>query len=374
MSDDRFLLVRLIRDPSSARSLSLSQWDAAIRQAKASMLTARLAVLLDDAGLMDAVPPQPRVHLASARVEADKHTSTLRWEVNRAMRALSGTSIRVVLLKGGAYVIAGLPGARGRVVADLDIMVDHEHLPRVEQALQMHGWEATKLDPYDQHYYRQWMHEIPPMRHRSRLTVIDVHHNILPRTDRLCPDPAKLWARVEAIPALPGVYTLGAEDMVLHSSVHLFLDGEFEHGLRDIVDIDQMLRHFAQRGSAFWESLIARAEELGLRRPLHYALRYAVELMGTPIPPGVRTDVGRGGPSRWMQSRMDALFGRALLPAHASCDDAWTGAARTVLLARAHWLKMPPHVLVPHLIRKTMRRALPKGDEPAHRPLMVPKK
>lgn len=370
MSDDRHLLARLIREPSLARSLSLAQWDAAIRQAKASMLTARLAVLLDDAGLMDAVPPHPRVHLASARVEADKHASTLRWEVNRVMRALADTGIRVVLLKGGAYVMAGLPGARGRVVADLDIMVDDEHLPRVEQALQMHGWEATKLDPYDQQYYRQWMHELPPLRHRSRLTVIDVHHNILPRTDRLCPDPAKLWARVEAIPALPGVYTLGAEDMVLHSAVHLFFDGEFEHGPRDIVDMDQLLRHFARRGASFWESLVARAEELQLRRPLHYALRYTVEMMGTPIPPGVRAAVGRGGPSRPMQSMMDALFRRALLPAHATCDDSWTAPARTALLARAHWLKMPLAVLVPHLFRKTMRRALPKGDEPAHRPLM----
>jgi hypothetical protein len=30
------------------------------------------------------------------------------------------------------------------------------------------GWAATHHDAYDQRYYRQWMHELPPMQPYAR--------------------------------------------------------------------------------------------------------------------------------------------------------------------------------------------------------------
>ena len=58
-----------------------------------------------------------------------------------------------------------------------------------------HGWLRMKIDPYDDRYYRVWMHEIPPLRHRERKTEIDLHHTILPRTSRLKPDPCAAACR-----------------------------------------------------------------------------------------------------------------------------------------------------------------------------------
>jgi hypothetical protein len=49
---------------------------------------------------------------------------------------------------------------------------------------------------------------------------------------------------------------------------------------------------------------------------------------------------------------MDALFGRALAPEHASCADGLTGLARELLYIRGHWLRMPLHLLLPHLFHK----------------------
>jgi len=69
------------------------------------------------------VPIQPRLHLLAARAHAAKHERTLRWEVNRIGHALAEIGVRVVLLKGAAYLMAGLPGSRGRVVSDTDILV-----------------------------------------------------------------------------------------------------------------------------------------------------------------------------------------------------------------------------------------------------------
>ena len=58
---------------------------------------------------------------------------------------------------------------------------------------------------------------------------------------------------------------------------------------------------------------------------------------------------------------MDALFERALLPMHASCDDAFTASARFALYVRGNWLRMPPLMLARHLFHKAF---LTKKDAP----------
>ena len=75
---------------------------------------------------------------------------------------------RWLLLKGGGYVAAGLPPGTGRRVADIDVLVPRADLARVEQLLRDHGWEFPDLDPYDERYYREWMHELPPLIQRNK--------------------------------------------------------------------------------------------------------------------------------------------------------------------------------------------------------------
>jgi hypothetical protein len=48
----------------------------------------------------------------------------------------------------------------------------------------------------------------------------------------------------------------------------------------------------------------------------------------------------------------DAMFSRALAPLHPSCDDALSPLARQAAYVRAHWLRMPAHLLLPHLFHK----------------------
>jgi len=53
------LLVRVLRDPAAVRGLDGVGWDLLLRQADAANLDAFLLVLLEDAGLLDAVPAGP---------------------------------------------------------------------------------------------------------------------------------------------------------------------------------------------------------------------------------------------------------------------------------------------------------------------------
>lgn len=353
-----------LRNPGRVRQFSMADWDLLIRQARSAGLLARVRHVLDQHDLIDRIPNEARWHFDAAATLADKQQLAVRWEVGQIREALARLAIPVIVLKGGGYVIAALPAAAGRLFNDIDILVPREQLGPVEAALMLAGWNATGLSDYDQRYYRRWMHEIPPMQHLKRATVIDVHHAILPDTARYHPDPGKLRNSAVAVDGMPGIYVLSTEDRILHSATHLFHDGELPHGLRDLTDLDLLLRDAADSPD-FWPRLTARADELQLGRSLYYALRYLRYFLDTPIPDSVFTTALRAAaPNRLTRGLMDAIFTRVLAPVHASCADALTPAARLAAFVRAHWLRMPIHLLVPHLFHKAFIRSTPDNDVP----------
>jgi len=326
-----------------------------LRQARPSGLLARLAWRIEEAGMLDAVPERVRPHLAAERILAAKHERDVRFEVLCLCEALAPLGIPLVLLKGAAYVMAALPPARGRLFNDIDILVPRAEIGRVEESLTRRGWAIPQMSTYDDRYYRRWMHEIPPMIHVERQTTVDVHHTIVPETARLALDAAKLFAAARPIDGTRALHVLSPEDMTLHSATHLFNEGEFRHGLRDLDDIDRLLRYFGSDPD-FWPRLVARAVELVLRRPLYYALRYGAALLGTPVPPTLRETVQLPPPASPLRALMDRLFNHALRANHASCRTLSSPLALWLLYVRAHYLRLPPYLLLPHLLRKAYMR------------------
>lgn len=349
--NQRELVLQAFRAPDSLRALELSHWDLLIRQARISNLLSSLYFVLADNKLLDAIPEQARRHLEWSSMSARRHSQAVLWEIGFIRQAMEEAGVPLVLLKGAAYVLARLPHARGRIFSDIDIIVPKDSLGNAEASLMMHGWHATHHDAYDQRYYREWMHEIPPMEHIKRMTVIDVHHAILPATAAIHPDAGKLLAAARPATKGENILVFSPADMVLHSAVHLFHDGEYDNGLRDLVDIHGLLQHYGDT-PGFWPALTERARQLELTRPLFYALRYAALLLHTPVPAQAAQEAEIGRPGRLLLSLMDQLFRRALLPQHPSCDDRWTAAARAMLYVRANWLRMPPWLLARHLFHK----------------------
>ena len=351
MPISRNLLVRTLRSPDAITLLSLSEWDSLVRQARAAGLLARLAHRFRQHGLSAAIPAEARWHFDAAETLASKQLASVRWELQQLGAALADFDSPLIVLKGAAYVAANLPAGEGRLFNDIDILVPRERLPQVESSLMLAGWHTTGLSEYDKRYYRRWMHEIPPMQHIQRATVINVHYAILPDTARFYPDFAKLRSRAVAMDGLPRVCVLAAEDRVLHSATQLFHDGELPHGLRDLTDLDLLLRDVALDRD-FWPRLTARADELQLSRSLFYALRYLRHFLDTPVPDSMMTTLDSAAPNRATLALMDHVFTRALAPQHASCADAFTPVARLAAFVRAHWLRMPAHLLLPHLFHK----------------------
>lgn len=351
------LLLDAVRSPEKLPSLSMPDWELLVRVARRCRLLGRLEADLTRADLIDRIHPKVRDHLKASRHVIEHRKCLVSWEINRIVWALEGVDAPLILLKGAAYVLARLPPARGRIFADVDLLLPDLFVRVIEERLIERGWIQLPLHPYDDRYYRTWMHEIPPLRHRERGTEIDIHHRLLPRTSRFRSDPAKLFEAATPIEAGSRISVLAPPDMVLHSLIHLFLDGDPNEGLRlrDLLDVHDLLCHFGQE-PGFWDVLVPRARELGFERPLYYGLRFVHRIFGTPIPAAVSREIRDAAPNWLIEKIMDRLFTLALLPEHPDYRSRWVALARQLVYLRAHWLRMPPILLARHLAVKAYLR------------------
>jgi hypothetical protein len=349
-------LTGALRHPASLTALALPDWERLVREARRADLLSRIACLAEAQRVLDDIPAAPRAHLQSARVLAAAQHEEVRREVRHVAAALRPLEVPIVLLKGAAYVMAGRGAALGRLFSDIDILVPKERIAEVEGALMMRGWMTTHHSAYDQRYYREWMHELPPLQHIRRQTTLDVHHAILPLTARLQPDPAKLMAASVAIEGDGGALRVLAPcDMILHGMAHLLHNEDLSHGLRDLSDFDLLLReHGTEPG--FWPALIARAVELQLSRPLYYGLRHARRLLGTPIPEDALAATRRAAPATPLKRLMHAAWSRGLASSLESKTRPATAGALALLYVRAHWLRMPPALLLRHVCIKALAK------------------
>ena len=275
-------------------------------------------------------------------------------EIQQVAAALGDLRAPIVLLKGAAYHALDIPAMRGRLASDLDIMVPEQSLDDAERLLVRAGWEHVQHDTYDQRYFRSWMHEIPPLRHRLRGTFVDLHHMILPPTAHFKPDPAQLFDHAVTI-AGTNLKTLSKTDILIHSATHLFTQGEFDHALRDLIDIHDLLTHFGAE-PCYLSHLEARARQLDLHLPTHYACRYARDLLGTNVQLRTQSTPGTAARSGFLQFAMDLLYPPALLPRGTGYPVLRKQVCEWLLFCRSHYLRMPLRLLVPHLLRKAYAR------------------
>lgn len=350
-------LLRVLTDPEFAGTVPLARWDKILRAARASELLGILGQRLEMSDSLDCVPPVVRQHLSGAGVVA-AHRARLGLTVVRSVGGVLGNRFggSVVLLKGLAYVAQDLRMSAGRMFDDVDIMVPRSQLDAVEKALIEDGWVTEKPDPYDQRYYREWSHELPPMRNPRFAMQLDVHHTIIPVTSRVKPDVDRLFAN--AVPTECGPWrVLSPEDQVLHACAHLFLDSDCAGKLRELADIDGMLREFGLAAKDFWHKLVAGAKVHHLERYLWFAATFCRSWLDTPIPLETLRSISRFGPSAPLGFVTVEAMRRALPPPDLDRPAArQRTVAHAVLSARAALLRMPVPLLAYHAAHKLFSR------------------
>lgn len=347
----RLTWLRALREPALATAWTLAEWEHAVRLARRMRLLAQLAEGLDAAGLLDCIPPQPRRHLIAEQRLSRWRTSAVMWTMERVATALGDASYPRVLLKGAAYIAQGLPIGGGRLPSDLDVLVPRAYLADAQEQLSSAGWTTKWLDEHDRRYYYEWSHEVPPMKHPLLTVELDLHHNILPPVARTTVDAGKLIAR--SMPSKwAGWQVLDPADQLLHSAAHLFFDSEMRDRMRDLADMDGLIRHFGTE-PGFMNRLPLRARELGLQEPLALASHFCVRWFGTPVPAEVIESIESMGPGRIQRAWLLPMLAKVLIPADP--DDTWQPVqevAAIVLFVRHHLRRMPLRLLVPHLWHK----------------------
>ena len=358
MQAPRALLIEMLRNPGVLGRVNTTQWEQLIACNRRHGLAGRWYDVVAKADAI-AVSSEVMDQLRAEHTVAAQRLVTTRWEVRCVAAALHDLPLTPVLLKGAAYMLAGLPCGWARMVADVDILVPRTQLLAVEAALQRRGWRTQAEDAYDDAYFRRWMHEIPPMQHHTRGTVVDVHHNILPLTSRLCPDPESLLKR--AVPlAGSDLCTLHPVDMLLHAIVHGFQDGEFLNGLRDVLDVldvHELAEHFGSE--SFWEAFVQRTLALGFERPVWYALTTAKRVFQCAVPDRVIRALAHARPGFAAAAVFRCALERVLVPSMPPTRP--ERIAARIMQVRSHWNKMPVTILARHLGYKIwlrMRRRL----------------
>ena len=365
MAPDGEALLSVLRDPQRALAFDAAGWNGLLECARRHSLHGKLCLIFEDAGLFTRLPGVVREILTDAKLSAEANQNNLRYEANRVMQAMRGLDLPVVLLKGGAYLMAGLPAARGRVSGDLDILVPRARIDEVEQAMIAHGWESLVTDSYDEQYYRQWSHQVPPLRHAERDSELDLHHTIAPPTGPAQPDTESILAESRPLPderyGNTPLRVLCPADMVLHSAVHLFNE-QMSMALRDLSDMHDLITHFAG-DEGFWTALTQRATRHRVERPLFYCTRYCRRYLGTAITPAAAREIAAFGPDAITRAIMDRLVEAALIHAPHDRREPHAELARWLLFVRSHWLRMPLGMLIRHLAVKAFRRSRPHPDE-----------
>jgi hypothetical protein len=340
-----------LRQPQTCLSWSLSEWERVVRLARRLRLLGRLAEGVQAAGLTAQLPAPVARHLASELQYSRWRTGHLLWALERLPAQLGPVAYPLVLLKGGAYIGQDLAIAAGRLPSDIDILVPREHLADAQGRLITAGWAETELDEHDRQYYHQWSHEVPPMRHALHGLELDLHHNILPPIGHAVVDASLLLARLQDS-RWPAWKVLHPQDQVLHSAAHLFGDSEVRDRLRDLVDLDGLLRDFGTQ-PGFWAGLPDRAQQLGLMEPLALACHFAQTWLQTPVPPAVQQRLRAQGPAPWRRAWLHPLLASILTPTEPDEARSWRqGAAAQVFLVRYHYRRMPLRILLPHLWHK----------------------
>ncbi len=326
-------LIDLLREPARVSGVADADWNEIVIQGTNAQLLGQLAAAIERAGCADQVPQAVRVHLALAILTSGKRREAALWEVAAIRRAIDA-DIPLVVLKGCAYAACEDANACGRLFSDIDILVPQPMLERAESRLIAAGFNPAQVSAYDQRYYREWMHEVPPMEHVRRHTSVDLHHAINPPVSRVHVPTAALMAGL--VETAPGVFVLDPVDRVIHCALHLVQEGDATKLLRDLYDLHLLVRHHfgdEARLALLWQ----RAEALGVLHLVRPAQQAATSVFSA--------DGQRRNPRGWLGR---SLVAAAIWPRPALAAPL----AEQALLAHSHWIKMPLGLLVPHLARK----------------------
>ena len=349
MSIDKLLVKAVIGEERSVADLSLSEWELLIECLRENASLARFAYAVEHLGEHN-IPSNVAPHLNSELVRATRQKQQALYECRLIDEHLGNIGVKPVFLKGAAYSISDSPAGKGRLYGDVDVLVAKSDIDKSKQALLERGWFPQTLTDYDEMYYREWAHEIPPLTHTRRGTVLDLHHNLVPLISGAAPNVADFTKDV--VETTDGLKVFSPAAQTLHSAIHLFLNEDFSHGFRDLTDL-HILCSSNRDNQAYWDRLISLSEDSSFEKELQLAVRYCKKILNTDIPPHYDDQIQALSETQFRL--LDFAFERVLTLRHPKLDVHFRSLYELAVYMRGHFLKMPMGVLIKHLTIKSWR-------------------
>jgi len=346
-------LAKFLIEPVLMNQLTLKQWEELILIFRESKLLASVYHLLIKNDDFESKHNYVKRHLRSAFVHADRQRRQVIYECGAINALLCKINVSPIYLKGANYILRGSCNSLGRIVSDIDLLVPKTELDKVEALLKNNLWKSEVISDYDEKYYREWAHEIPPLIHILRDTVLDVHHNLyLPISGRAL--DISLFES-GAIVVGEQYSVLNSADSVLHSIIHLFMNEDFTNSFRDLFDLSLLITEYGN--DEFWDRLSFIASQSGYEKEVYYCLKISNQLFQLPKPL-IYEGLEVRFKSIFTDFFINSIISRAITPKHTLLDTFTIRLARFYIFIRGHCLKMPPHILISHLIIKSFKASV----------------
>jgi hypothetical protein len=282
---ERLLVDALHRDSSRLDATRVAQlddagWDALLALAARQHVRPQLHRRLNQPDLRDRVPARFRAALRTVCTAIARRNLELHAELLRLLERFDAAGIPVVLLKGMHLATGVYADIARREIFDIDVLVPRERLREATAIVLDAGYAPREDVVFDD--YVAVHHHVVPLENAAAVTV-ELHWNVaLPRFSYSI-DPAGLWNGIETVEVFGRrAQVLSPQHALLHLSMHMALQHQFEFGLRPLCDISALVEKRA--ADLDWARVRRQADEWNWTRGVALALRLARDLVGAAIP------------------------------------------------------------------------------------------
>ena len=275
-SDQQLQLFKLVREQRPC-------WKEVVARAEWYRVSAMLFQNLRRLGEDGLIPPERVQELKAAYVHNAARNIYLRSELHKVLQVLTEQDIPVILLKGAALLETIYESPALRFMSDIDLLVPEEKANTAQKLVCEIGYRPAGNSEV-QRQTRQFHSHLPALLKENGTAVFEIHSHIVPRDSALRFDIAEFWRRAY-VSFIDGVEVRlpAPEDMLVHLTVHFFLDRRFRSNgaIYQLCDIAETVRRF--QAVINWETL---EKQVGgpLEGPVYCGLYLARRLLQAPVP------------------------------------------------------------------------------------------
>ncbi len=243
-------------------------------------------------------------HLREHYTHTSIRTLYIRAEFKRAVQALQAENIDVMALKGVALLDCAYKDSGTREMADIDLLVKPESADRAQEIVQGLGYDPVGTEAVQERTRDNHRH-LPKLHDHNRELSFEVHTHIVSSDSPLHFDIDTVWQHAKPA-TLHGVDVLvpSPEHMLLHLSLHFFLDRRFTSGssLKQLNDVAGYVG--SEQHRIDWDFFLQEVKTYNLGGPVFIVLSTASSLLEVDIPAHVLEELRPNGYSE----KMEELF------------------------------------------------------------------